>query len=227
MYPPVLRLQSVSRPKAASPVLPIYESADRRRIGFLKEKLAERTLPLETGPYRDREGTVENLIRKGIAMAMPHTLNDAALLLVLHLTPINYGGAWGWFEHGKVNIVSDPGHVHRSEEPMVAGELLFHSRQEADNRVTITGEEELAVLAIGIMRRLGYSAHMAQLIRSGVPFTYVLLLGDNDEALSLMLGRLHPSAREFIVLDDRQVANLLELHRLSRLLRHARPVAQA
>lgn len=227
--PHVLQLQALARPKASSPVLAIHERAELPRIGLLKEKLVERALPPDRGPYQDRDRTLDYFVST-IATHTPRTLDDALLLLVFHLTPVNYEGTWGSIgSQSPVQIIHNPVHVHASDDRMVAGELIYHSYSESPGHVTLTGDEELAVLACGILRRLGYLSYPAKIVKAGQtdPFTSVLVFGPSDEAVSVLLGYIHPATREWAVLDDHEVHELLEVARLVNLLKQGTAVAKA
>jgi hypothetical protein len=175
---------------------------------LLEGKLSSKVLHGSQTPYR-KSREVENLLDDVTFRVKPATTTDTILMLSLGLTEGR--GTKFEFSHG---------HTHSTNELMSPDVLLAHSGAEGGGRmVQIAVMEELRVLAVTLLRELGYPSYLSAIqAADGTTVSGLLVMGQ-DSAQSFIINGNHPTVSQLTVFDDSEVVDILRLLRARNGLR--------
>lgn len=179
------------------------------RLGdpMLEKTLSGRILQGAQAPYR-RSRDVENLLDDITFRVKPATRTDALLMVSLGLS----AGRKTKFEFSH-------GHTHRTGELMSPDVLLSHSGAEGGRTVQIAVMEELRVLAVALLRELGYSSYLSVIRAADGTAVSGLVVISDDSAQSFVINGNHPALSELTVFEDSEALDILRLLRARNGLR--------
>ena len=200
------------RPRRQSPVFhPPVERAVVRRVF---EKLSAKSLPPSEGPFRDKDAKLARLLEE-LGPLFGKSMNDALAGAVFFLTPQNmelpFPKPEPVIERGVPDIVYNVEHIHATDQPLSAGELVAHSNIESRNELAVARGEELYVLIAALLQGIGLRANIALLRESSGEMSSALCIAD-PETFSLVSFALpvHPSFRQIILYSDVEVLGLIQ-----------------
>ncbi len=155
---------------------------------------------------------VENLLDRLTMGISPRTLDEGVLFLAVGLSKEKPGRDPGF--------MFSPEHVHRTEAPMTPDVLLGHSAEERKDRlVSIAALEELSLLAVSLMRSMGYgSYHSTIKTPDGSHIPGLAILKDGELCTFIIRG-VHPKVSELVIFEDPEVLHLLSLLRAHKGLK--------
>ncbi len=170
-----------------------------------KELSSKRMDGTDLTPYRI-SAEVENLLDRLTMGISPRTLDEGVLFLTVGLS--NEKPA------GDPSFAYSPGHVHRTESPMTPDVLLDHSALERKDRlVTISALEELSLLAVAMMRTMGFGSYHSTIktpAGSHIPGMAIL---EEGQMSNFIIRGAHPQVSELVIFEDPEVLHLLSLLR--------------
>lgn len=191
--------------------------------------LGARERGLTEGPYADRKDSIAGLASSLDFIDRDKPLSFVVLSLAFFLSPGNANiqtRVVGVSDAAETpRLVGDTTHIHKTENPLVAGELVSHSRYEAplSNVIPVSTAEEVYLLFASVLRRWGFQAQLG-LIGSVIEGMYSVLCvvdGKNCELFSVGFPT-HPKVSRIIILDDREVEGVVHfLNALNRTKRLA------
>ncbi len=160
-----------------------------------------------SSPYR-KSRDVENLLDRVTCGVQPRSLDDTVLLMALGLELADRAD-------GKGTVFSlSPGHIHKTDQAMRPDVLLEHSAMEnRDSLVSIARMDELSLLAVAMMRRLGFSSFLSSVeTPGGASLSGLVAIHDGEMGNFIIKGR-HPPVSRLVIFEDREVHLLLSLLR--------------
>lgn len=171
---------------------------------LLEERLASGKVEGPEHPYR-RSAVVENLLDDLTFRTRPDSVQQSLHLISLGLLPGKKGMLGTSFELA-------PGHIHATNERMSPDVLLEHSEKEEGGKVVrVTIEDEISVLAVAMMRRLGYSTYLSAVESpAGTQISGLVVLRDNA-VHSMVMSERHPYVSKLVIFEDDDTVNVLRL----------------
>jgi hypothetical protein len=174
----------------------------------LKDPLLEKTLSLGKiegpgTPYR-KSADVENLL-DDLTFRRSASGQDGLLLISLALVH-------GVLPPGSTAFDIEHGHIHNTNQPMYPDVLLGHSAREEGGRIVkIAVEDELGILAVSLLRELGYPTYLSAVeTPAGTTISGFVILKD-DEIRSMVIRKSHPYVSKLMIFDDGDAVNVLRL----------------
>ncbi len=201
------------QPRRKSPVF--HPPVDRAVVRRVFERLNGRALPPNEGPFRDKDAKLARLLEE-VGPFLGKSMDAALAGAVFFLTPQNmdlpFPKPEPVIETGVPNIVYDIEHIHATDEPLSAGELVAHSNIESRHELAVALGEELYVLIAALLRGVGLQANVALLRESSGNMTSALCIIDpeNSRLVSFSLP-VHPSFTQIILYTDVEVQGLIQV----------------
>src|SRR5512143_1432621 len=173
----------------------------------LEPALRSSQMEPQVSPYR-KSRDVENLLDQVTCGVQPRSLDDTVLLMSLGLDTS------GRKAGGGTAFSLSPGHIHKTEEAMRPDVLLGHSAYEnRDRLVGIARMDELSLLAVSLMRELGFSSFLSSVqTPSGASLSGLVAMHDGEMGNFIIRGT-HPPVSRLVIFEDREVHCLLSLLR--------------
>ncbi len=204
----------------AGPLLRFRSEAALEILTDEPSRISSRVHPQSESPYASST-QIQNLLDLLTFGIRPRTFQDASVMLAIGLLP-QHNYQWGT---SGMRFALDPEHVHASDEPMRPSVLLEHSQRERTGSVHIAVSDELAVLAVCLLRELGYTSYLSVVeshtMLGGYGIAGALVL-DGEQVFNLVIAGSHPNAQKLIVFNDSEALTVLGLLRLRNRVQQLR-----
>lgn len=216
------------QPRRKSPVF--HPPVDRAVVRRVFERLNERALPRDEGPFRDKGTSLTNLLER-IGPLLRRNVNDALASALFFLTPRGMEIPNLTFEpeidKGVPDIVYDLEHIHATDNPLSAGELVNHSNLESRREITVAVGEELYLLIAALFRRVGLQANLALLRESSGQLSSALCVIDPESSrLASFSLPVHPAITQIVLYTDVEVQALTQLLKALNHMKKIREVGR-
>ena len=217
------------RPRKRSPTF--SPPIDREIVRRTFERLSGKALPTAEGPFRDKDGRIERILA-GLAPFLGRSMGQTMISSMLLLSPRNMKMPWEQTEPielpGVPSIRYDIEHIHMTDAPLTAGELVAHSNLESKNELTVARAEELYLFIASLLRRVGLQANIALLRERKGELRSALCVVDPETSrlVSLALPE-HPAFNQVIVYGDTEVQGLVLLLKAFNHMKKIRDIGRA
>ena len=214
-------------PKAGLPVVkielgPLTANKIRRTLGANEVGLTE-------GPYIDKGNAIADLMHGLRFIDRDKPLELVVLSLAFFFSPDNANltpALIGTSEPlGTPKLVGLPDHIHETENPLVAGELVAHSRQEeSSNIISVSTGEEVYLLLASILRTWGFQAQLGLIgsAEEGGMYSVLCVLDNATRELLTIAFPTHPATKRILIMDDKEAEGVVHfLNSLNRAKRFA------
>lgn len=168
----------------------------------LERSLDAGILPARLSPYR-KSLDVENLLDALTLGIEPKDLYQFILMLSCGLSSPSQTG-------GYVFELS-PNHIHSTQEGMTPSVLLEHSIAECGRLIRIQNLDELSILAVSLMRELGYKSYLSTVRTPENVSVSGLAILSGSEIMNLVVLGEHPSVSKLSIFPDSEVLSVLGL----------------
>ena len=204
------------RGKQGGPLLRLHDSL---HDPLLEKTLVSTRLNAPLTPYR-KSPEVENLL-DDLTFKIPSkdlSLEQSVVLLTCGLLLRSREAALK--ERDKkppagVVFELSPKHVHNTDDPMSPDVLIGHSaRENREHVVKIAVTDELSLLAVTLLRELGYESYLSTVTTpDGVRVSGLSIIQNEVEVSNFVIHGNHPSIAELTIFEDPEVLKFLTLLR--------------
>ncbi len=171
----------------------------------LERELSSKRMDPSFTPYR-MDNSVENLLDRLTMGIQPRTLDEGTLFLAVGLSKET--------PDRDASFALNLEHVHRTDAPMTPDVLIGHSMDERKDRlVSIAALEELSVLAVALMRRMGFDSYHSTIRTPDGSYIPGLAIVEQGGVCNFIIIGMHPKVSELAIFEDPEVLQLLSLLR--------------